>query len=153
VLGPWDPALPSPRPAPRCGQPSHPATALHMAHRPLSVRRPRLSPPRQSCILLAVAGHHVSLLHSLRRTWKGAQQRLRNAAEPSSDTPVVMTSGMLSGLPGQNQACLKPMQAASTSTSPAPVGVFCSSPVQPGSTAAELSPATPVVRMLSRPSS
>jgi hypothetical protein len=66
--------------------------------------------------------------------------------EPSSDTPVVMPPGVLSGVSGQAQAC---MPQAANSLSPHHlqlVGVFCSSPVQPGSTAAELSPATPVVR-------
>jgi hypothetical protein len=54
------------------------------------------------------------------------KQRLCDAAEPSTDTPVVMPPGMLSCLPGQvlKHACLKPMQAASAPIRAMLVGGF-----------------------------
>jgi hypothetical protein len=81
------------------------------------------------------------------RPWR-RQVQSGGRREPSSDTPVVMAPGVLSGLPGQ-EAC---MPQAASNLSPhqpslAPVGVSYSGPVQPRSATAELSPAMPVVGM------
>ena len=58
---------------------------------------------------------HRPLLRSLERTWKGVKQRLCDVAEPSSDTPVVMPSGMLSWSTGliKFQACMPQGHASS----------------------------------------
>jgi hypothetical protein len=116
--------------------------------RSLSVRRPGLSPHRRSCILLAAASllrlrtRHTALCCAPFN--EGGRERNRGyvvVTEPSSDTPVVMPCKTWTSL--SLKQCLSP-------TSPELVGFFCSSPVQPGSTAAELSPAKPVVSLPSR---
>jgi hypothetical protein len=72
-----------------------------------------LHPAGRHCALKPPYPRHGPLLHSLQRTCKRVKQRLRDAAEPSSDTPVVMPSGMLSGLPGQAQAWMPQAHASS----------------------------------------
>jgi hypothetical protein len=72
---------------------------------------------------------------------EGGRERNRGyvvVTEPSSDTPVVMPCKTWTSL--SLKQCLSP-------TSPELVGFFCSSPVQPGSMTAKLSPAMPVVGM------
>jgi hypothetical protein len=56
------------------------------------------------------------LLQFFERSFQRCNRGYVVVAEPSSDTPVVMPPGMLSGLPGQAQACMP--QAASTLTVP-----------------------------------
>jgi hypothetical protein len=102
-----------------------------------SIPRPDLPPHRRRCLQLAVAGHHDSLLQFFQRSFQRCNRGYVVVTEPSSDTPVVMPCKTWTSL--SLKQCLSP-------TSPELVGFFCSSPVQPGSMTAELSPATPVVR-------
>ena len=132
----------------------------------LSVRRPALAPPRRGCILLAAAQplrlrtRHTAPCYIPLNEGERERNSVRagisqdapipilalggravtagRAAEPSSDTPV--------GLPSDQRthqiSSLNPHQSRSW------WGFFCSSRVQPRSMVpAELTPATPVVRM------
>jgi hypothetical protein len=106
-----------------------------------SVPRPELPPHRRRCLRLAVAGHHgpcYSSLNDRSSDATGAMWQWRNhpPTRPLACRPV---NGLIK-------------LQASTLTSPTLVGFFCSSPVQPGSTAAEPSSPKPVVSLLPKAS-
>jgi hypothetical protein len=104
---------------PRRGQPPHLAGADYAAP-PLLLGTPTqaLAAPSE----LHPAGRHPALtppypayrplLQFFERWFQRCNRGYVVVAEPSSDTPVVMPPGMLSGLPGQAQACMP--QAASS---------------------------------------
>jgi hypothetical protein len=105
------PACP-PSPAPRRDQPPTPATAPRMVRRSLSVRRPGLSPPRRSCILLAAARPLSLRTHATTLCYVPLNERTFQrcnrgymVAEPSSDTPLSCRSSS-HGASSQLPRCL-----------------------------------------------
>jgi hypothetical protein len=127
-----------------------------------SVPRPELSPPRRSCILLAAARPLRLRTHATAPCYTPLNDGSRDVTEAMwwwrnhppirqlSCRPVCFPVGYPDSSSFKH-ACLK-LQAASTLIGPTPVGVFCSSPVQPRLTAAELSSPKPVVSMLPKAS-
>jgi hypothetical protein len=83
-----------------------------------SIPRPDLPPHRRRCLQLAVAGHHDSLLQFFQRSFQGCNRGYVVAAEPSSDTSVVMPPGAFSCLSGPS-----PSVHASSCKQPQPPSV------------------------------
>jgi hypothetical protein len=113
-----------------------------------SVPRPDLPPHRRSCILLAVAAPLSLVTHPPALCYSSLNDR-------SSDATGAMWQWR-NHPPTRPLAC-RPVNGliklqASTLTSPTLGGFFCSSPVQPGSTAAEPSSPKPVVSLLPKAS-
>jgi hypothetical protein len=117
--------------------------------RSLSVRRPGLSPPRRSCILLAIAAPLRLRTHATAPCYSSLNDRSSDATGAMgwrrNHPPIRQLSWRPVCCPvyrAKLNACLKPMQATSTSTSPAPVGVFvrgrCSARIDDGGTISQL---------------
>jgi len=83
-----------------------------------SIPRPDLPPHRRRCLQPAVAGHHDSLLQFFQRSFQGCNRGYVVAAEPSSDTSVVMPPGAFSCLSGPS-----PSVHASSCKQPQPPSV------------------------------
>ena len=83
-----------------------------------SIPRPDLPPHRRRCLQLAVAGHHDSLLQFFQRSFQRCNRGYVVAAEPSSDTSVVMPPGAFSCLSGPS-----PSVHASSCKQPQPPSV------------------------------
>jgi hypothetical protein len=122
AAGPWDPLRPVPAfrlrdAAGACHRHRHDGVGRRTRHlptmpvRPLLVGTPtralaapsELHPAGHRCALTPPYPRHRPLLQFFERSFQRCNRGYGVAAEPSSDTPVVMAPGVLSGLPGQAQ--------------------------------------------------